>query len=392
MASVSTPPAATIRSSTYEQSSKIHWTVWCCVAAVTSAIVGGQWDISWHRSIGRDAFLTPAHIAIYLCGVLAGVASSYLILHTTFHKTSPVWESSVTMWGFRGPFGAFLLAWGGVAMLVSAPFDDWWHNAYGLDVKIISPPHALLFLGNGAIQIGAIQLILGAMNRANGQARRRLNWLFLYAGAMMLSLLGLFIMSYSFAVDMHTGTFYRVVATAVPFALIGVGRASHARWGCTKMAAIFTLGWLATVWVLPLFPAEPKLGPVYQRVTTFVPPPFPLLILVPAFFVDLVLDRLANKNAWMQSLAAGGVFVPTFIAVQWPFAYILVGDLAKNRFFGGRFYDYNLHPESSIYRGVFETWETAPQFWTNMALAFATAILLSRLGILWSESMRRVRR
>ena len=26
------------------------------------------------------------------------------------------------------------------------------------------------------------------------------------------------------------------------------------------------------VWILPLFPAEPKLGPVYQRVTRLVPP------------------------------------------------------------------------------------------------------------------------
>ena len=32
-------------------------------------------------------------------------------------------------------------------MLTSAPFDNWWHNAYGLDVKIVSPPHTLLILG-----------------------------------------------------------------------------------------------------------------------------------------------------------------------------------------------------------------------------------------------------
>jgi len=32
-------------------------------------------------------------------------------------------------------------------MLASAPFDDWWHNAYGLDVRIISPPHMVLAAG-----------------------------------------------------------------------------------------------------------------------------------------------------------------------------------------------------------------------------------------------------
>ena len=29
-------------------------------------------------------------------------------------------------------------------MIVSAPFDNWWHNAYGLDVRIISHPHMVL--------------------------------------------------------------------------------------------------------------------------------------------------------------------------------------------------------------------------------------------------------
>ncbi len=49
----------------------IPWYIWCSALAVTSAMVGVHWDISWHRSIGRDTFWTPAHIAIYLCGVLA---------------------------------------------------------------------------------------------------------------------------------------------------------------------------------------------------------------------------------------------------------------------------------------------------------------------------------
>jgi len=34
-------------------------------------------------------------------------------------------------------------------MLTSAPFDNWWHNAYGLDVKIVSLPHSILALGEG---------------------------------------------------------------------------------------------------------------------------------------------------------------------------------------------------------------------------------------------------
>src|ERR1700724_517170 len=168
---------------------RVPWYISLCVLAVTSAMVGIHWDIAWHRSIGRDTFWTPAHIAIYLCGVLAGIVSGYLILSTTFDRTSRLRESSVTMWGFRGPLGAFIAAWGGIAMLVSAPFDNWWHAAYGLDVRVISPPHALLFIGNATIMMGGIVLILGQMNRADGRLRRTLNGLFLYAGAMLVLLL-----------------------------------------------------------------------------------------------------------------------------------------------------------------------------------------------------------
>jgi len=110
-------------------------------------MTGVHWDISWHRSIGRDSFWTPAHVDIYFCGVLAGISCGYLILSTTLQAASPLRKSSVTLWGFRGPLGAFLAAWGGIAMLTSAPFDDWWHAAYGLDVKILSPPHMVLAAG-----------------------------------------------------------------------------------------------------------------------------------------------------------------------------------------------------------------------------------------------------
>src|SRR5579871_2007414 len=169
----------------------VPWYIWCSVAAVTFAIVGTHWDISWHRSIGRDTFWTPAHIAIHLCGVLAGISCGYLVLSTTFNPLSPLRDCSVWLWGFRAPLGAFIAAWGGIAMIVSAPFDNWWHAAYGLDVKIISPPHTLLILGIRAVAIGVLFLILAAMNRAEGQgdeagelSYRRLQRLFLYMGGL----------------------------------------------------------------------------------------------------------------------------------------------------------------------------------------------------------------
>src|ERR1700751_3319890 len=144
----------------------IPWYLWCAALAVTSVTIGAHWDVSWHRSIGRDSFWTPAHMAIYACGILAGICCGYLILNTTFRRVPELLASSVSVFGFRAPLGAFLAAWGGVAMLTSAPFDNWWHNAYGLDVKIVSPPHTVLMLGIWAVCLGSLFLIVAAMNRA----------------------------------------------------------------------------------------------------------------------------------------------------------------------------------------------------------------------------------
>ena len=46
----------------------VHWSVYAVLFASTSVLVGVLWDISWHQTIGRDSFWTPAHLAIYLGG------------------------------------------------------------------------------------------------------------------------------------------------------------------------------------------------------------------------------------------------------------------------------------------------------------------------------------
>ena len=221
--------------------------------AITSSSIGGTWDVSWHRSIGRDSFLTPAHLAIYACGVLAGIICGYLILYTTFGGSERLKAESVSVLGFRAPLGAFIAAWGGLAMLTSAPFDNWWHNAYGLDVKIISPPHTLLILGIRCVSVGVTFLILAAMNRLAASARinplsveaertyRRLQALFLYVGGITMVGQMFFIQENTWDVVLHTTGAYISVAIAVPIAFAAIWRASGNRWACTIIASIYTL-------------------------------------------------------------------------------------------------------------------------------------------------------
>ena len=146
------------------------WFIATIVASAAGIVLGLLWDISWHMTVGRDTFWTPPHVLEYLAAICAGISCGYVVLRTTFGGADD--SATVRFWGFRGPLGAWITIWGTFAMLASAPFDDWWHNAYGLDVKIVSPPHMVLFWGMLGIVVGALVLTASAQNRSNGTRHR----------------------------------------------------------------------------------------------------------------------------------------------------------------------------------------------------------------------------
>jgi hypothetical protein len=395
-ASVQVSGQVNVLSKRHTANTEVPWYLWCVVAAVISVMIGGYWDISWHMSIGRDTFWTPAHMAIYFCGVLAGISSAYLILSNTFVPQAAERAASVKIWGLRAPLGAFICAWGGLAMLTSAPFDNWWHNAYGLDVKIFSPPHTVLDSGILAIQVGGMVLIMGARNRAQGRLRDKLDRIFLFLGGMMISLAMTVVWEFTYRAFLHSSRSYRAVSIVAPAVLVGVARASGRRWAATIVAGVFSLYAVAMLWIFPLFPATPKLGPVYQHITHFIPMEFPLLLIAPAVALDFLWLRFPSSdkwNPWLQAAALGALFLLTFVAVEWPFASFLLSPASRNWFFGTHYFPYFEHPTASALLGRFaRTDKTAGDFWLGMVEALAFAILSTRLGLACGNWLRRLRR
>lgn len=352
------PPAslgyssAASRTQSAASTATVPWYVWCGVLAITSAYIGAAWDVSWHRSIGRDTFWTPAHMAIYACGVLAGIVCSYLILATTFGRSASMKAASVNVLGLRAPLGAFVAAWGGLAMLTSAPFDNWWHAAYGLDVKIVSPPHTLLILGMRAVGAGVLFLILAEMNRAGasadislGESNRAsfkpLQRLFLYLGGLMIAGQMFFLMEYTWDVKLHSVSAYVAMAIALPVFFAMLSQASRFRWAATTAATVYMVLLMAEILIFPLFPATPKLGPVFFPVTHLVPAKFPILILLPALALDLLWQRTHSLKTWQVAILSGFLFTAVLVAVEWPFASFLLSKASENRFFGTIYFDYN---------------------------------------------------
>jgi hypothetical protein len=364
MSSAAHHPSAFIASSTTaaptvvrSRAASVPWYLWVGVVAVTSATIGGAWDVSWHRSIGRDTFWTPAHLMIQACGILAGIIGLWLVAKATFGKDAELKAASVNIFGLRAPLGIFLAGWGGVAMVTSAPFDNWWHNAYGLDVKIVSPPHTVLILGIRAVAVGMMFLILAAMNRsaepaaATGAAGyapegnpalfRRLQWMFLYLGGLAVGGQMFFLQEYTWDVVLHQTQAYIALGIGIPMVFGILWQASRYRWACTVTSAIYMATIIAEILILPLVPAQPKLGPVFNPITHLIPAKFPVLLIVPAIALDLLWQRTSAWKRWQVAVVSGLLFTAIIFAVEWPFANFLMSKASANRFFGTIYFDYN---------------------------------------------------
>ena len=369
----------------------VPWYVWAVLFASTSVVGGVIWDISWHRTIGRDTFWTPAHMAIYLGGATAGLSCGWLVLRTTFAGSVVERSAGVTFWGFRGPLGAWVCIWGALAMIASGPFDDWWHNAYGLDVEILSPPHTVLAAGIIAIQIGAMLMVLSHQNNA-GSTRGLPQLLFAYTGGVLLVMLATLATEEISFPNSHRGTqFYLVSAGIFPLLLAGISRSSLLRWGATTAAAFYMGLTILMLWILQLFSAQPLLGPILRPLDSMVPPAFPLLLVVPAAAVDLIMRMLPEPwprlRSWLAAIAVGAAFVAVLLAVQWFFSAYLISEGAHNFVFGADRWDYYSTPGSWQY----EFW-AGPLTATGLAWAVLIGAASARVGLWWGDWMSRVRR
>jgi hypothetical protein len=369
---------------------------WYCVLAVLSATcipVGALWDISWHSAIGRDTFWTPAHITIHIGGVVPGLIAGWLALRATWFGTAEDRAAAVRIGPFFAPLGAWVIIWGAMAMLFSAPFDDWWHNAYGLDVEILSPPHTVLAAGMYAVAIGSLLLVLSYQNRTG---ERNGGFLFTYATGVLLIMASIIITEKSHPNHQHGSFFYQIAASIYPMYLVAAARASKVRWGATIAAAVYMLIIAAMVWILPLFPARPMLAPIYNPVDHMVPPSFPLLMVIPAFAIDLILARSNGRprTFWSDTglaFLAGGAFLITFFVSQYYFSIFLISPASDNWFFAGnRWWPYFV--KLSDFRFRFWNPTGDPLTISGMLIALALAVFKTRIGLAVGAWMSKVQR
>ncbi|HEY8166260.1 MAG TPA: hypothetical protein VIF83_11960 [Gemmatimonadaceae bacterium] len=377
-----------------------EWPIYAVIFSSTCIVVGLLWDISWHRTIGRDTFWSPPHLLEQIAAVVAGLTCGYVVLRTTFAGSAEARGISVRVWQiFQGPLGAWVCIWGTMMMITSAPFDNWWHNAYGLDVRIISPPHMVLAAGMIAIELGAMLMVLGAHNRAtNDTDRKRLGLLFAYAAGIVVVMAAILLQEdAAYGNHMHGAKFYRLTGAVLGLFLVAFARSSSIRWPATATAGLYMLIVMVSIWAFELSPATPRLAPIYNAVTHMVPTPFPMLLIFPALAIDILMQRFGTTRDWTLSLIIGVSFVAVMLAVHWFWAEFLLSPGARNFFFGVDKWDYG----STLGSWRYQFWNldvdstgkwSAAKFAKGMGLAALLTIIAARIGLWAGTGMSRIKR
>ncbi len=139
------------------------------LAGVASAVAlfATYWDDSWHTDKGRDEFAIAPHLLLYGGVLVASLAvAGWGLL---------AWRrAGGGAAGVRAVLAqpALLLAGiGGTTTLLSGPVDAAWHEAFGRDAVLWSPPHLTAVLGTLALSVGLLAGLRTAAGPGAGTAR-----------------------------------------------------------------------------------------------------------------------------------------------------------------------------------------------------------------------------
>ena len=104
--------------------------------------IGGAWDIQWHVAIGRDSLFIPPHLLVIFAFV-AGLALvlALIFYETTLAATGQEMPHTARLGAFRAPPAFFGIFFGYTAALLSGGLDELWHEIFGIDATLWSPPH-----------------------------------------------------------------------------------------------------------------------------------------------------------------------------------------------------------------------------------------------------------
>jgi hypothetical protein len=280
--------------------------------------------------------------------------------------------------------------------LTAVLFDRWWQSAYGLQAGIWHPPQILKATAFLAMLGGGWLAAACAQNQPGG-GRTLTAILFSGTGGCLVAMIAIITLTASYPNWQHSASFYKTAAATYPLVLAALAAAGRLRWSATLAAIVYSSVVAGMLWLLPRFGARPLTGPIYNPMDHLMPPPFPLLLIVPAMAMDWVAKRVRwpawRGVSWLQAGALGLVFFMTFAGAQWLFAEYLLSPTADNWFIagGGKHWPFflKISPRARV---MFWNSPSDVMNWSNVVVAAAFSVGSARLGLWLGAWMSRLLR
>ncbi|WP_283137008.1 hypothetical protein [Rhizohabitans arisaemae] len=294
---------------------------------------GLSWDVQWHIDVGPDTFFTLPHLVLYAGSALAGLASLAVVLATTAARRAdrPVDEAvggrAVPVFGrlFSAPVGYLVSGTGAASFLLYGLVDLWWHELYGFDAVIASPPHIGLILSVALTMVGALMVFAAASAHRWGRSGV-LGAFTVLLGFTMVATNNLAEFAVGPIDPAVLGTTFLVVAVA--FTAVGfLDNLRLALLFAVVFAATQAVLWWFSPWAAHAYAAQVGLplrdyidGPPY------LPANMPMILIAVVALVHVATGRArraGNRPRWVAAVVGGSAGALTAVAamVQVPLVY-----------------------------------------------------------------------
>jgi len=257
------------------------WNGALVVVGALTALFGTYWDEAWHTDFGRDTFWSPPHMFLYAGPVLVTMALM-LWLAATYLQLGNL-RAALS----QGPLTLGIV--GAAVTIASAPVDDFWHELFGRDAVLFSPPHTMGLVG---ILVLFASVLIESTRKRTG---RRLTT---FTSAAILA--GFLVLTFEWDADVpqFANVFYLPILSGTAALALGLVRCVvRADWIGVKATFIYTGLMAAVVGALRILGHSTPIVPA---------------LLLPAVAFDLLAQRRAPRWLWSTtfSIAIYATYVP----------------------------------------------------------------------------------
>ncbi|MEQ4722062.1 hypothetical protein [Nonomuraea sp. B19D2] len=189
-----------------------------------ASLFATYWDDAWHTDIGRDDALIPPHLLLYGAVAVAGLA-------VAVWGAAVVWRARSLAGVLRDP-GLSTAATGGAVTLGAGVADAWWHEMFGRDSVLWSPPHILAVFGTVALIVG----VLAGLGKNAPPGLRSV------AGALLLGSALIAVLEFETDVPQFSESFYLpVLLISALFSMAVIQQLALGPWPMVRVVAIYVV-------------------------------------------------------------------------------------------------------------------------------------------------------